>query len=104
MQFLLLKSFHPFLSVYNLQTYSESGIYVHESAKSANFRYAKCFTSHFQKLYANWAFTLSPFFFKSKYSDSSLPSTAPNYKAFLNELKLRRTTPTRKEDKRVLLV
>lgn len=62
MQVPLLKSFHPFLSVYNLQNYSESGIYVHESAKSANFGYAKCFTSHFQKLCANWAFTMSSFF------------------------------------------
>lgn len=52
MQFLLLKSFHP-LSVYNLQNYSESGIYVHESAKSANFRYAKCFTSHCVPIWAN---------------------------------------------------
>lgn len=45
--FLLLKSFHPLFppfSVYNLQNYSESWVYVHRSAKSANLGYGKCFT------------------------------------------------------------
>lgn len=41
--FLSFKSFHPF-SVYNLQNYSESWVYVHRSAKSANLGYGKCFT------------------------------------------------------------
>lgn len=35
-------------------------------------------------------------FFNQNIFDPSLPSTTQNYKAFFNELKLRRTTPIRK--------
>lgn len=54
----------------------------------------------------NLSATTGPYivtFYNQNIFDASLPSTAQNYKAFFNELKLRRTTPTRKE-KKVLLV
>lgn len=60
-----------------------------------------------QVTFKKWSATTGPYiitFYNQKIFDTSLPSTAQNYKAFFNELKLRRTTPTRKEEKKVLLV
>lgn len=95
MQFLLLKSFHPFC----LCTICKTILKAEYKCMSLQRVQISDMLNALQVIFKN-CMPIGPLhchlFFKSKYSDSSLPSTAPNYKASLNELKLRRTTPTRK--------